>query len=198
MSDVWRRGEFEISTERARLDIATIHAYLSERSYWAQGRSRALVERSIEHSLPFGIYRDGRQVGFARVVTDYATFAWLADVFVLEEFRGRGLSKWLLEVICAHPELQGLRRWVLATKDAHGLYRRYGFTELVQPERWLERFAPQAQGPAESQPEPGTTATAAKADAGAMTDGTSAAATRGIAAALDARAADGAQSGSRV
>ena len=126
MSEVWRRGEFEISTDRARLDFDVLHDFISRRSYWARGRSLDLIKRSVEHSLPFGVYQNGRQVGFARVVTDYATFAWLADVFVLEEFRGRGLSKWLLEVVCAHPELQGLRRWVLATRDAHELYRPFG------------------------------------------------------------------------
>ena len=101
-----------------------------------------MVRRSIDNSLPFGVYRGGELVGFARVVTDYATFAWLADVFILKEHRGRGLSKWLMEVILAHPELQGFRRWVLATKDAHELYRRFGFRELHRPERWMERFDP--------------------------------------------------------
>jgi GNAT superfamily N-acetyltransferase len=146
MAEVWRRGEFEISTERARLDFAALHDFLSQRAYWARGRSRELVERSIEHSLPFGLYQQDRLVGFARVVTDYATFAWLADVFVIEELRGRGLSKWLVEVILAHPELQNLRRWLLATRDAHELYRRFGFTELAQPGLWMERFDPR-QGP---------------------------------------------------
>ncbi len=146
MTGVWRRGEFEISTERARLDLDALHEFLSGRSYWARGRSRELVARSVEHSLPFGLYDAGRMVGFARVVTDYATFAWLADVFVLEEYRGRGLAKWLVEVVTAHPDLQGMRRWLLATKDAHELYRRFGFTELARPELWMEKFDP-AQGP---------------------------------------------------
>ena len=121
MSREWQRDEFTISTERARLDVALIHEFLSESSYWAQGRPREVVERSIEHSLCFGLYHGERQVGFARVITDYATFAWIADVFVIEEFRGRGLAQWLCEVMLAHPELQRLRRWVLATKDAHEL-----------------------------------------------------------------------------
>jgi GNAT superfamily N-acetyltransferase len=136
----WQRDEYSISTELGRLDIATIHDYLSRSSYWAKGRSLEQVLRSIQNSLNFGVFDGDEQVGFARVVTDYATFAWLADVFILEEHRGQGLSKWLLEVILAHPELQGLRRWLLATHDAHGLYRRYGFTELQEPTRWLERF----------------------------------------------------------
>jgi GNAT superfamily N-acetyltransferase len=138
----WQRGEYKISTDRGRLDIAVIHRYISEESYWGKGRPVEVLRRAIENSLPFGVYRGNELVGFARVVTDYATFAWLADVFVLEAYRGRGLSKWLMEVILAHPELQGFRRWVLATKDAHGLYRRFGFIELHKPERWMERADP--------------------------------------------------------
>lgn len=138
----WRRGEYTISTDSARLNVALVHEYLSESSYWAQGRPREVVERSIEHSLAFGVYLGERQVGFARVITDYATFAWIADVFVLEEFRGQGLGKWLSEVLVAHPDLQGFRRWVLATKDAHELYRRVGFRELQRVERWMERRDP--------------------------------------------------------
>ena len=142
MSDTWSRGDYEISTARSRLDIDLIHNYLSNESYWASGRSREVVARSIDNSLPFGIYKDGAQVGFARIVTDYATFAWVADVFVLPEHRSRGLSKWLMEVILAHPRLQGFRRWVLSTKDAHELYERYGFIKLHRPERWMERPDP--------------------------------------------------------
>ena len=137
----WHRGDYSISTDRARLEIDLIHKYLNE-SYWATGRLREVVERSIENSLPFGIYKGEEQVGFARIVTDYATFAWLADVFVLPEHRGYGLSKWLMEVIIAHPRLQGFRRWVLSTKDAHGLYERFGFIKLHRPERWMERPDP--------------------------------------------------------
>ena len=131
----WRQGEYTISDERSRLDLDLVHGFLSRESYWARGRSRERVERSVANSLPFGLYRaDGRQVGFARVVTDRATFAWLADVFVLPEERGRGLSKWLVECVLAHPELQNLRRWILATRDAQELYRRYGFTEPDNPQ----------------------------------------------------------------
>jgi GNAT superfamily N-acetyltransferase len=142
LTQEWRKGEYTVSDDRARLDMDVIYDFLNESSYWARGRSRERVERCVAHSLPFGVYRDGRQVGFARVVTDYATFAWLADVFVLEEHRGRGLSKWLMEVILGHPELQGFRRWVLATKDAHELYRKFGFIDLHRPERWMERPDP--------------------------------------------------------
>lgn len=137
----WQRGEFTISTDNARLDLELIHRFLST-SYWAAGRSVNTIRRSIENSISFGVYKGDQQAGFARVITDYATFAWIADVFILESFRGQGLSKWLMEVIISHPELQGFRRWVLATKDAHELYRRFGFTELKLPERWMERHDP--------------------------------------------------------
>lgn len=137
--DEWQRGEYTISTDRERLDIALIHKFISTASYWGQGRSVEVVKRSVDNSLPFGVYRDGRMVGFARVVTDYATFAWVADVFVVEEERGHGLSKWLMEVMLAHEELQGLRRWLLATKDAQGLYAQFDFKELRRPERFMER-----------------------------------------------------------
>src|SRR5438128_4166037 len=142
MTSEWRRDEYTISTDRERLNVSLIHDFLSKNSYWAKGRSLEKVQRSIEHSLNFGVYKDGEQIGFARVVTDYATFAWLADVFILDEYRGRGLSKWLIEVIVSHQRLQGFRRWVLATKDAHELYRRFGFAELKEPARWLERQGP--------------------------------------------------------
>jgi len=137
----WTRGEYTISTDPARLEINVIHSFLTE-SYWAAGVPVEVVKESIEHSLPFGVYRGDRQIGFARVITDYATFAYLADVFVLDEFRGEGLGKWLIEVVVSHPGLSGLRRWMLATRDAHGLYGKSGFTELKQPERWMERHAP--------------------------------------------------------
>jgi GNAT superfamily N-acetyltransferase len=138
-----QRDSFTISTDKTRLDVALIHNFLSERAYWALGRPLDVVRRSIEHSLCFGVYSGQAQVGFARVVTDYATFAWLCDVFILETHRGQGLSKWLMETIVAHPDLASLRRFVLATRDAHGLYQRYGgFVPLQAPERWLERFKP--------------------------------------------------------
>jgi GNAT superfamily N-acetyltransferase len=138
----WQHGDYEISTDRSRLNLELIYDFLSNHSYWATSRAREVVARSIQNSLPFGIYKGNDQVGFARIVTDYATFAWVADVFVLPEHRGRGLSKWLMEVIISHPELQGFRRWVLSTKDAHGLYERFGFMKLYRPERWMERPDP--------------------------------------------------------
>lgn len=143
MTVEWRKDEYTISTERARLDLDVIYDFLNESSYWAQGRSRERVERSVAHSLPFGVYRDGRQVGFARVVTDYATFAWLADVFVLDSERGRGLGKWLVETILSHAELREVRRWLLATRDAQELYRRFGFNDLDDsPLGWMEKIDP--------------------------------------------------------
>ena len=140
--EVWQRGEYTISTDRSRLDLKLIHEFISSDSYWGTGRALEVVQRSIENSLPFGIYKGDEQVGFARVVTDYATFAWVADVFVMPPHRGHGLSKWLMEVILAHPRLQGFRRWVLSTRDAHGLYEQFGFMNLRRPERWLERPDP--------------------------------------------------------
>ncbi len=121
----WQRGEYTISTDNNRLDIHTIHDFIANQSYWAQGRSTETMQRALDNSLNFGLYKHNLQIGFARVVTDYATFAWIADVFVLPDYRGRGLSKWLMEVILAHRELQTFRRWVLATKDAHTLYARF-------------------------------------------------------------------------
>ena len=139
MTSEWQRGEYLISTDRDRLDSAFIHNFLSNNSYWARGRDFELVQRSISNSFNFGLYKGNQQIGFARVVTDYATFAWLADVFVLDEHRGQGLGKWLVEVIVSHPKLQGFRRWLLATRDAHELYRRFGFTELSDASRWMEK-----------------------------------------------------------
>jgi GNAT superfamily N-acetyltransferase len=135
---------YEITTDASRFDLGAIHRYLSGESYWAKGIPRETVERSIRNSLCFAILECGSQaqVGFARVTTDRATFAYLADVFVLPAHRGRGLSKWLMRVILAHPELQGLRRWMLATLDAHGLYAGFGFTALSQPERFMLRYFP--------------------------------------------------------
>ena len=136
-----RRGEFFISTDKSKLDIDTIHGYLV-RSYWAKNIPREIVARAIENSFCFGIYSVSKQIGFARVISDFATYAHLADVFVLEEFRGRGLSKWLMQCIIEHPELQGFRRFTLATKDAHGLYAQFEFKPLESPDRYMERFDP--------------------------------------------------------
>ena len=138
MAHEWKRDQYTISTDPRRLDLATIHGFLV-RSYWAEGVPREVVARSLEHSLCFGLYDGDQQIGFARVITDRAVAALIADVFVLEPWRGRALGKWLVDTITAAPELQGLRRWMLLTKDAHGLYRRVGFTALAQPERVMEK-----------------------------------------------------------
>lgn len=136
------RDVFTLSTDKARLDVPLIHAYLSQRSYWAQGRPLETVRRSIDHSLCFGVYRAEEQLSFARVVTDYATFGWLCDVFTLESERGQGLGQWLVESIVAHPQLHGLRRLILATQDAHELYRNHrAFETLRAPATWMERFS---------------------------------------------------------
>ena len=145
MAEIWQRGAYTISTDNKRLDIRVIHDFISNQSYWGQGRKPDVVQRALDHSLNFGIYQETQLIGFGRVVTDYATFAWIADVFVLPEFRGQGLSKWLMEIMLAHPRLQGFRRWVLATKDAHQLYERFGFIPLHRPERWMERPDPNMQ-----------------------------------------------------
>jgi GNAT superfamily N-acetyltransferase len=135
---------FHISTDKSLLDVDTIHKFLSEESYWANRRTREETERAIENSFCFGLYDGKKQIGFARVVSDRATFAYLGDVFVLKEYRGKGLSKMLMEAVVSHPELQRLRRWLLATKDAHGLYEQFDFGPLRLPERWMERTAPDA------------------------------------------------------
>ena len=141
MINEWRRDGYLISTDKRLLDVAVIHGFLAG-SYWAAGIPLEIVKRSIDRSLAFGLYEGDRQVGFARVITDYATFAYLADVFILEEYRGRGLGSWLIEAVMSHPELQGLRRWMLVTRDAHGLYRKAGFADLKKPESIMEKTDP--------------------------------------------------------
>ncbi len=136
-----RRDGFLISTDPARLDVDAIIDMLT-RAYWAKGRPRERTERALQNSLVFGVYDGERQIGLARVVTDYAIFAYLCDVFIHEDYRAHGLGKWLMQTIMSHPELQGLRRWTLATRDAHGLYRQFGWKSLEAPERWMEVFRP--------------------------------------------------------
>ncbi len=135
------KNGFTLSTDPARLDVDVIHDFLTN-SYWAKGIPREVVARSIENSLCFGLYEDARQIGFARVISDFATYAYIGDVFVLESHRGRGLSKWMMEAIMSHPQLQNLRRWSLVTGDAHGLYAKFGFTPVVKPERYMELHNP--------------------------------------------------------
>ncbi len=138
----WTNGKFIISTDKTRLDINYIHEYLANQSYWAENIPLPIVKKSIEGSLCFGIYAGENQIGFARVITDLACFAYLADVFVDENYRGLGLSKWLMQIILTHPDLQGLRRFLLATRDAHGLYEQFGFSLLSFPEKWMHIHNP--------------------------------------------------------
>jgi GNAT superfamily N-acetyltransferase len=140
---IWTRDNFTISDEAERLRPEVIVDYLA-RAYWSTQRPRAVIEKSLKHSLCFGVYENQTQIGFARVVTDHATFAYLADVFILESHRGHGLGKWLVQTILEHPDLQGLRRWMLATRDAHGLYAQFGFTALENPDRYMTKFDPTA------------------------------------------------------
>ncbi len=132
---------FIVSTDPNKLQLEEIYDFLSK-SYWAEKRSKDRVARSLAHSLCFGLYKEERQIGLARVVTDYSTFAYLCDVYVLEEYRHCGLGEWLISVVMSHPGLQGFRLWSLLTRDAHGLYRRFGFTDLKNPERWMEKVEP--------------------------------------------------------
>ncbi len=131
------KEDYVISTDQSLLDIDVIHNYL-QTSYWAANRSKEKTITAIEHSICFGLYQNKKQIGFARVLTDFSVTSYICDVFILEEHRGKGLSKWLMQTMLSHPELQGLRRWILATKDAHGLYEQFGFHSLKYPERWME------------------------------------------------------------
>jgi GNAT superfamily N-acetyltransferase len=146
MSDIYEisNGDYRISTDINKLNIALIHQYLSQESYWAAGISQAVVEKSILNSLCFGVYYNDSQAGFARLITDRATFAYLGDVFILPDHRGKGLSKWLMQTIHAHPELQNLRRWWLGTKDAHGLYEQFGWTRITEDlaKRFMQKHNP--------------------------------------------------------
>jgi GNAT superfamily N-acetyltransferase len=138
-----RRDSYVISTDPGRLDVEAVIGML-RRAYWSRGRPRERTERALRNSLVFGLYDGSRQIGVARVVSDYAVFAYLCDVFIEDAYRARGLGKWLIETVMAHPDLQGLRRWTLATRDAHGLYRRYGWSALQDPDGWMEILRPYA------------------------------------------------------
>lgn len=137
----WQKDRFWITTDKSKLDIPFIHSFLTG-SYWAMGISQDIVQKCVDGSVSFGVFHEDQQIGFARVVTDKASFGYLADVFIDEAWRGQGLSKWLMEIIMEHPDLQGFRRFLLATRDAHGLYRQFGFTELNNPERWMQIHNP--------------------------------------------------------
>lgn len=136
------QDDYVISTDKSKLDLSLVHSFLSTQAYWSLNIPFAIVKRSVENSLCFGVYQGDRQVGFARIITDYATIAYLGDVFILPEHRGKGLSKRLVGEIMTHPDLQGLRRWMLLTSDAHGLYRQYGWTSIANPDRYMEIAKP--------------------------------------------------------
>jgi GNAT superfamily N-acetyltransferase len=141
-----QQGNYTISTDPTKLDFNAMHAFLS-RAYWSENIPRDILSCALQHSLNFGVYHGKQQIGLARVITDYATFGYVCDVYILEAYRGQGLSKWLMQTVVAHPDLQGFRRWMLATRDAHGLYRQVGFTELTQVERWMEIRKPNTYQP---------------------------------------------------
>ncbi|MGB8856475.1 MAG: GNAT family N-acetyltransferase [Burkholderiales bacterium] len=138
----WLKEDYLVSTDPSLLDVEAIHAFLT-RSYWAEGIAKSVVARAIEHSLCFGLYQGKAQIGYARVITDRTAFAYLCDVYVLDAHRGKGLGKWLIECVVSHRDLQGVRRFCLFTKDAHGLYRRVGFTPMVNTDRYMEIFRPE-------------------------------------------------------
>ena len=141
--DAFLKKGFKISTDKSLIDFEVVYKYLNGDSYWAKGIQAEKLRKAVENSMCFGVYdRENNQVGFARVITDQATFAYICDLFILPGFRGLGLSKWLVQSILGHPELQGLRRWSLATADAHGLYNQFGFTQITRPEVWMEIFSP--------------------------------------------------------
>lgn len=142
------KDEYRISTDPSLLQVDMIHRYLSEESYWAQKIPRDVVEKSLENSLCFGLYHNDKQIGFARLITDKATFAYLADVFIAEAYRGKGLSKWMMTAIHAHPDVQGLRRWILGTRDAHGLYEQFGWTVFDEDtrKRFMQKYRKDVYG----------------------------------------------------
>ena len=137
----WARGDFMVTTDSEKISLDVVHAFLANESNWAKNIPRDVVEQSIENSLCFGLFQNEEQIGFARVITDRATIAYLGDVFVMATHRGQGLSQWLMECVMSHPDLLGLRRWILLTGDAHGLYEKFGFTAIAAPQKWMEKFA---------------------------------------------------------
>jgi GNAT superfamily N-acetyltransferase len=136
------KDQFTVSTDREKLDLSFIHGFLSKEAYWCLNIPFDRVKRSVENSLNFGLYHNDRQIGYARVITDYSTIAYLGDVFIIPEYRGKGLSKWMMQQVMDHPDLQGLRRWLLLTADAHGLYKQFGWEPVARPDRYMERFDP--------------------------------------------------------
>ncbi len=141
-SIVIQKGDYIISTNTDHLDVFAIHDFLNNHSHWSKGIPIEKVKQSLDHSLNFGLYKNNEQIGFARIISDYATIAYLGDVYVIEQYRGLGLSKWLMETVMLHPNLQGLRRWILLTGDAHGLYKQFGWEPLPKPELYMEFYNP--------------------------------------------------------
>jgi GNAT superfamily N-acetyltransferase len=137
-----RKNDFVITTDRTKLDILLIHDFLSNKAYWSKNIPLEKVKMAIENSLNFALFYKNKQVGYARIVSDFSAIAYLGDVFIIEEYRGQGLSKWLMETIVSHPHLQNLRRWILLTGDAHELYKKYGWKPIAAPERWMEKHDP--------------------------------------------------------
>ena len=131
------KDEFCISTDKTKLDVDSIHAFLSTKAYWCLNIPKDTVQKAIQNSRCFGVYQNEKQIGFARVISDFSTIAYLGDVYILEEYRGNGLAKWLIETVMSDPNLQGLRRWILLTADAHGLYRQFGWTNIAEPDKWM-------------------------------------------------------------
>lgn len=140
------KGDYHITTDLNKIDLAVVHDYLSNQSYWTPGISFEKVEKAARHSLNFGLFHGDRQIGYARVITDYCQIAYLGDVFILEAYQGQGLGVWLIEMVHAHPDLQNLRNWLLGTRDAHGLYRKFGWIAPPEPQRWMIRPNPRANG----------------------------------------------------
>lgn len=136
------KDNYSITTDRCKMDLKAIYDYLSIESYWSKGIPLETFKTSVKNSLNFGVFHQNKQIGFARIISDFATMAYLADVYILTEHRGKGLSKWLMEIILSHPDLQGLRRWILLTKDAHELYKKFGWKELKDPSKYLELHDP--------------------------------------------------------
>lgn len=134
-----KKGDFYITTDRSKLDLKVIHDFLANRSYWSRNIPFDKVETAVANSLNFGLFHHDRQIGYARVISDFSSIAYLGDVFILEEYRGQGHARWLMDTVVSHPGLQGLRRWILLTRDAHGLYRKYGWKPIVNPDKWMER-----------------------------------------------------------
>jgi len=137
-----KKGDFKITTDKSKLDLLVIHDFLSNQSYWNKNISFDKVKTAADNSLNFGLFYNDKQIGYARVVSDFSCIAYLGDVFILEEFRGQGHSKWLMSKIMTHPNLQGLRRWILLTGDAHELYKKYGWTAIANPSKWMEKYDP--------------------------------------------------------